>query len=86
MSFFSVEYRPWDGYCRFDAISVYDGPLADDQMLGRLCGNHTSLSMKSTKNEMTVVFTSDATFPDRGFHAKYSFVGKLAKYFLQRHI
>lgn len=74
--FILVEYRPWDANCRFDAISVYDGPLADDRLLGRLCGNYTSIPMKSTKSEMTVVFTSDSTFSDQGFHAQYSFVDK----------
>lgn len=86
MSVRSVEYRPWDANCRFDAISVYDGPLDDDRLLGRLCGNYTSIPMKSTKNEMTVVFTSDSTFSDRGFHAQYSFVGKLVIYLLYIYI
>ncbi|XP_041943068.1 deleted in malignant brain tumors 1 protein-like isoform X8 [Alosa sapidissima] len=74
--FMLVEYRQWDGDCRFDAVSVYDGPLADDKLLNRLCGNHTAISVKSTKNEMTVVFTSDSTFSYKGFHAHYSFADK----------
>ncbi|XP_031430543.1 deleted in malignant brain tumors 1 protein-like [Clupea harengus] len=73
--FMQVEYRNWDADCRFDAISVYDGPVSDDRLLHRLCGNQT-LSIKSTKNEMTVLFTSDSTFPYKGFHASYSFVDK----------
>ncbi|XP_062388450.1 deleted in malignant brain tumors 1 protein-like [Sardina pilchardus] len=76
--YFLVEYRAWDADCRFDSVSVYDGPLADDKLIHRLCGNYTTtpISLKSTKNEMTVVFTSDSTFPDKGFHAQYSFVDK----------
>ena len=71
-----MEYVNWDADCSFDAISVYDGPVSDDRLLSRICGNQTRV-FNSTRNELTVVFTSDSTFPYKGFHASYSFVGKL---------
>ncbi|KAL2100691.1 hypothetical protein ACEWY4_002452 [Coilia grayii] len=71
--FMQVEYRNWDAHCKFDAISVYDGAMSDNRLLRRMCGNETQ-SFNSTRNELTVHFTSDSTFPDKGFHAKWSFI------------
>ncbi|PWS22798.1 hypothetical protein DKP78_16500, partial [Enterococcus faecium] len=74
LKFSDVELEPdWLKDCRFDSIRVYDGPAADKRLLGTLCGTQTS-SFNSTRNELTVVFSSDASTSLRGFKADYIFV------------
>ena len=64
----------WLKDCRFDSVSVYDGPASGDRLLGRLCGTQNG-DFNSTRNELTVVFSSDSSTTFSGFKAEYSFIG-----------
>ncbi|XP_063078371.1 deleted in malignant brain tumors 1 protein-like [Engraulis encrasicolus] len=79
--FMEVEHKNWDADCTFDSISVYDGSMSDNRLLAKVCGDEPR-SFNSTRNELTVHFSSDATFPEKGFHAKWSFtdVPSLSEY------
>ncbi|KAJ8391790.1 hypothetical protein AAFF_G00085620 [Aldrovandia affinis] len=57
--------------CRYDSVSVYDGPSASYPMLGKFCGSGTP-SVSSTGTYMTVIFISDSSDNFQGFRAEYS--------------
>ncbi|KAG7279909.1 hypothetical protein CRUP_021542 [Coryphaenoides rupestris] len=56
-----------------DYIAVYDGPSVHSPFLGTLCqGNTTSKYFQSSSTYMTVVFRTDSSVTDRGFHAEFT--------------
>ncbi|KAK7487048.1 hypothetical protein BaRGS_00021718, partial [Batillaria attramentaria] len=62
---------PEDDVCKYDYVSIYDGPSTSSTMMGeRLCGE-TSFSNRSTGRQMTVVLVSDAAEEKTGFKFKY---------------
>nr|KAG5714409.1 hypothetical protein BaRGS_006855 [Batillaria attramentaria] len=62
---------PEDDVCKYDYVSIYDGPSTSSTMMGeRLCGE-TSFSNRSTSRHMTVVLVSDAAEEKTGFKFKY---------------
>ncbi|XP_035388894.1 deleted in malignant brain tumors 1 protein [Electrophorus electricus] len=70
-TFVSVEGSP---PCRHDAIQVYDGPSTSYPLLGKLCGSQLK-EFRSSRNQLTVVFSSDSSVSGRGFRAHWLFVG-----------
>ncbi|XP_035255589.1 deleted in malignant brain tumors 1 protein isoform X2 [Anguilla anguilla] len=58
------------GSCSYDSVSVYDGPSTSYRLLAKMCGQQTR-SFSSTGPSLTVVFRSDGSVNDRGFHARY---------------
>ena len=61
-----------DAACRFDYVTVLDGPTVSSPALARYCGlSATAVSsfIQSTKNVMTVVFSSDRSTTNTGFQA-----------------
>uniref|UniRef100_A0A4W4FHU5 CUB and zona pellucida-like domains 1, tandem duplicate 1 n=1 Tax=Electrophorus electricus TaxID=8005 RepID=A0A4W4FHU5_ELEEL len=57
--------------CRHDAIQVYDGPSTSYPLLGKLCGSQLK-EFRSSRNQLTVVFSSDSSVSGRGFRALFS--------------
>ncbi|XP_053489632.1 deleted in malignant brain tumors 1 protein-like [Ictalurus furcatus] len=58
--------------CDCDAVYVYDGPSTSSPLLGTLCG-HGRKTFSSSRNTLTVVFSSDSSFNGRGFIAHWNF-------------
>ena len=54
--------------CGYDYVSVYDGGVIDPKhLIGTFCDINPVPSMRSTYNELTVVFRSDYSFVMPGF-------------------
>uniref|UniRef100_A0A4W4FI35 CUB and zona pellucida-like domains 1, tandem duplicate 1 n=1 Tax=Electrophorus electricus TaxID=8005 RepID=A0A4W4FI35_ELEEL len=64
--------------CRHDAIQVYDGPSTSYPLLGKLCGSQLK-EFRSSRNQLTVVFSSDSSVSGRGFRAHCSLPSNLGK-------
>ncbi|CAB1343706.1 unnamed protein product, partial [Coregonus sp. 'balchen'] len=62
-----------DFNCRYDVISVYDGPSTNYRLLGKLCGGQSS-TFYSTGSSITVQFTSDDSSTYKGFQGEYHVV------------
>ncbi|XP_078037937.1 cubilin [Augochlora pura] len=60
--------------CRFDFIEIYDGPTNESPLMGRYCGTTLPPSLKSTSNELLLVFRSDFTVQGEGFTLSYSVI------------
>ncbi|XP_053538521.1 cubilin isoform X2 [Ictalurus punctatus] len=58
--------------CGCDAVYVYDGPSSSSPLLGTVCG-HGRKTFSSSRNTLTVVFSSDSSFDGRGFIAHWNF-------------
>lgn len=57
--------------CSYDAIEVYDGGSPQGWRLGLVCRDDRRV-FNSSGNQLTVVFRSDGSVTNRGFHAYYS--------------
>eukprot|EP00918_Siedleckia_nematoides_P097666 GHVU01213950.1.p1 GENE.GHVU01213950.1~~GHVU01213950.1.p1 ORF type:complete len:431 (+),score=46.80 GHVU01213950.1:76-1368(+) len=56
-----------------DIVTIYDGVGLDSgKVLARYYGSTTPPSTFSTETSMTVVFVTDGSVSDKGFHAKYN--------------
>ncbi|XP_033326417.2 cubilin [Megalopta genalis] len=66
---FGLEYS---NTCKFDYLEIYDGPSNESPLLGRYCGQTLPPSLKSTSNEVLLVFKSDFTVQSEGFTLSYS--------------
>ncbi|KAG5267002.1 hypothetical protein AALO_G00238700 [Alosa alosa] len=69
----SLEYQ---STCAYDSISVYDGPTPSSPLLAKMCGDQYNRVVKSTRNDVTVVFATDSSGTESGFHAEYSYVDR----------
>ena len=59
----------------YDFLSIYDGPGPDNEFLiGRYSGTNIPTYIRSSKERMYVLFTSDSTQSRRGFSADLLFV------------
>ncbi|XP_058605514.1 deleted in malignant brain tumors 1 protein-like isoform X2 [Onychostoma macrolepis] len=56
-----------------DYIRVYDGPSTFHPLLGEI-RDYRNQSFKSSYNDLTVLFYSDHSVTNRGFHANWTFV------------
>ncbi|XP_053489633.1 deleted in malignant brain tumors 1 protein-like [Ictalurus furcatus] len=59
--------------CDCDAVYVYDGPSSSSPLLGTVCG-HGRKTFSSSRNTLTVVFSSDSSINGRGFIAHWNTV------------
>ncbi|XP_077960816.1 CUB and zona pellucida-like domain-containing protein 1 isoform X3 [Gasterosteus aculeatus] len=57
--------------CGCDYISIYDGPSASSQHLGKVCEGNQQATFYSTSNYLTVVFRTDSSVVRRGFNAAF---------------
>ena len=59
--------------CRFDYVTVYDGPddKDDSRLIGKFCGHNSPGKISSSGNYLTVKFHSDGFSSGGGFYGKY---------------
>lgn len=65
---YSLEIDP---VCRFDFITVYDGPDTNAPILDILCGRKVA-ELETTSNSVTLLFSADYANSYFGFSATYS--------------
>ncbi|KAF4015881.1 hypothetical protein G4228_007241 [Cervus hanglu yarkandensis] len=71
LTFGKFDLEP-DSYCRYDSVSVFNGPVSDDaKRLGKFCGDTVPGSITSEGNELLVQFVSDLSVTADGFSATY---------------
>ncbi|XP_054878715.1 cubilin isoform X1 [Poeciliopsis prolifica] len=58
--------------CRYDHVAVYDGPDSLAPLLGRFCGTVLPPDMRSSTNNLFIIFSTDATVSGVGWRATYS--------------
>ncbi|XP_066297603.1 low-density lipoprotein receptor-like [Branchiostoma lanceolatum] len=63
-----------DDACRFDSVSVYDGPSTSAPQLLKGCGDRIPAPITSSSNTMTIRFVTDEDVVRMGFSASYSAV------------
>ena len=56
--------------CRFDNVTLYDGPIEDRKVLAILCGNDGQGKVFKARNILTLALKTDASVTMRGFKAK----------------
>ncbi|XP_052817631.1 ovochymase-1-like isoform X2 [Mya arenaria] len=64
--------------CTYDYLAVYDGPDRGSLLLDRKCGIQFPDDMFSSRNELYLVFVSDADLSSIGFNLTYEFVSAVA--------
>ncbi|XP_059144951.1 neuropilin-2-like isoform X2 [Physella acuta] len=57
--------------CRYDVVEVYDGKMADQKRIGRLCGDVTPPKIAATSNIMSVYFSSDNNREKKGYNGTF---------------
>ncbi|OQV20099.1 Cubilin [Hypsibius exemplaris] len=58
--------------CKYDYVSIFDGPTSHFPPLDTLCGTiNPQKSIPTTSNEMLIKFRSDLSSHGRGFHLTY---------------
>ncbi|BHF63125.1 Bone morphoproteintic protein 1 [Sparganum proliferum] len=57
--------------CLFDYLEIFDGSSECSPMLRKLCGSRIPTAVASSKNTMTVKFTSDSMNHKNGFNVKF---------------
>ncbi|MCJ8728547.1 hypothetical protein PDJAM_G00005700 [Pangasius djambal] len=57
--------------CAFDYVAAYDGPNTLAPLLGRFCGSVLPPTIRSSTNQMFVVFKTDASVAAEGWRATY---------------
>ena len=62
--------------CKYDSLTIYDGPSSSSNRKRNLCGNRNFGGMTSTGNTIYLVFKSDGSTRYKGFELSYSVIGK----------
>lgn len=57
--------------CNFDFVAVYDGNSTFSPLLGKFCGRELPPTMRSTLNQMFIVFKTDSSVSGLGWRATY---------------
>ncbi|XP_056155801.1 cubilin [Lampris incognitus] len=57
--------------CRFDYVAVYDGRDTLAPLLGKFCGSALPPNLRSTTNQLFIVFRTDASVNGIGWRATY---------------
>ena len=71
--------------CRYDYVAVYDGPDTLAPLLGKFCGAVIPPNLRSSTNQMFIVFRTDASVSGVGWRAVYSqTLGKMLAYIMLR--
>ncbi|KAM4534255.1 cubilin [Odontesthes bonariensis] len=58
--------------CRYDYVAVYDGQNTLAPLLGKFCGTVIPPNLRSSTNQLFIVFRTDATVNGIGWRATYS--------------
>ncbi|KAJ8376962.1 hypothetical protein SKAU_G00075420 [Synaphobranchus kaupii] len=58
--------------CRYDYVAVYDGQNTLAPLLGKFCGRAIPPSLKSSSNQLFIVFKTDSSVAALGWRATYS--------------
>lgn len=58
--------------CRYDFVAVYDGPDTLAPLLGKFCGVALPPDLRSSTNQLFIVFKTDASVNGLGWRATYS--------------
>uniref|UniRef100_A0A3Q1IYA9 Uncharacterized protein n=1 Tax=Anabas testudineus TaxID=64144 RepID=A0A3Q1IYA9_ANATE len=58
--------------CSFDYVAVYDGPNTLAPLLGRFCGAVLPPNLRSSTNQLFIVFVTDSSVNGIGWRATYS--------------
>ncbi|KAF5899715.1 deleted in malignant brain tumors 1 protein-like, partial [Clarias magur] len=59
-------------FCSCDAVKVYDGPSTSSPLLGTVCGSDSQAYI-SSRNTLTMIFSSDSAVVSKGFIANWNF-------------
>ncbi|ELK06928.1 procollagen C-endopeptidase enhancer 1 [Pteropus alecto] len=71
LTFGKFDLEP-DTYCRYDSVSVFNGPVSNDaKRQGKFCGDTVPGPIFSEGNELLVQFVSDLSVTADGFSASY---------------
>ena len=62
--------------CKYDSLTIYDGPSSTSNRKRSLCGNSYFSGMTSTGNTFYLIFKSDGSTRYKGFELSYSVIGK----------
>ncbi|XP_046880031.1 cubilin [Hypomesus transpacificus] len=57
--------------CQFDYVAVYDGPNTLAPLMGRFCGSQLPPDLRSSTNQLFIVFRTDASIHGLGWRATY---------------
>ena len=84
----AIEFEDFDvepqAQCRYDALTVYNGPDENEPILAKLCGPNIPRDLRGKTNELFVVFTSDHSVQKKGFKARYSAKEPISKFLFRR--
>nr|XP_046226989.1 cubilin [Scatophagus argus] len=58
--------------CRYDYVAVYDGQDSLAPLLGKFCGEVLPPNLRSSTNQLFIIFRTDATVNGIGWRATYS--------------
>uniref|UniRef100_A0A672HTS6 Cubilin (intrinsic factor-cobalamin receptor) n=1 Tax=Salarias fasciatus TaxID=181472 RepID=A0A672HTS6_SALFA len=58
--------------CQYDYVAVYDGGHTSAPLLGRFCGKVLPPNLRSSTNQLFIVFRTDASTSGLGWRATYS--------------
>lgn len=58
--------------CRYDYVAVYDGPDTLSPLMGKFCGAALPPDLRSSTNQLFIVFRTDASVNGIGWRATYS--------------
>ncbi|XP_019897556.2 cubilin [Esox lucius] len=58
--------------CYYDYVAVYDGPNTMAPVMGQFCGTALPPNLRSTTNQMFIVFKTDSSVSGLGWRATYS--------------
>ncbi|MED6286585.1 hypothetical protein CHARACLAT_007536, partial [Characodon lateralis] len=58
--------------CQYDHVAVYDGPDTLAPLLGKFCGTVLPPKLRSSTNNLFIIFRTDATVSSVGWRATYS--------------
>ncbi|CAL8399566.1 procollagen C-endopeptidase enhancer 2b [Gadus morhua] len=63
-----------DNYCRYDHVSIFNGPeINDARRIGKFCGDSPPSPVLSEGNQLVIQFLSDLSLTADGFIAHYTF-------------
>jgi len=58
--------------CRFDYVAVYDGGSTLAPLMGKFCGSELPPNLRSSSNQLFLVFVTDSSVVAEGWRATYS--------------
>lgn len=58
--------------CRYDYVAVYDGQDTLAPLLGKFCGTVLPPNLRSSTNQLFIIFATDSSVSGLGWRATYS--------------